>query len=104
MPNPGDVLYVKNIEEPVTFIQERPFTDEDQKIFPIVTKSVYVVRRAIFSPENGVVVGHKFFDFLPIELETHSEQATRHLARIKERQAMAMSDMEPQDFSKLTRN
>lgn len=93
MPKLGDVLYVRSVEEPVTFIKEREVIPSDN--FPDgVQDHVYIVRRAQMSPENGVVVGYRFFDFLASELETAQEQSQRIFSRMKERQELAMSGLE----------
>lgn len=109
MPKLGDVLIVKSVEEPVTFITERKMTDEDRKRIPVGTQcegTIYVVRRAVFSPTQGIALGYKYFDFLKEELETSSDNAKRQLARLKERSELAMGDfdMGGSNLDKLVKN
>lgn len=92
MPQIGEILYVKSTEEPVLFHSARKPRWYD--VFLPKTSAIYRVRRPLVNPHGGVT--YKITTFLAEELETESEQSTRLFNKFKQRQALTMTDVEPQ--------
>lgn len=94
---PGQVLYVKSTEEPVTVVGTRAVSEDDFAThkFPREYQGsgvIIIARRPVISEANGV--RYAFFDFLEEELETDQGSSQRLYDRIKFREALAMKELE----------
>lgn len=92
----GDQAFVVSTEEPTTVLGVREIREEERgKKFPAHYDGsgvVVTVRRPVMSEVNGI--RYELWDFLAEEVESSTEQTARLYARIKERQKIAMSDMD----------
>lgn len=94
--NPGDVVYVKSTEEPVTVMAIRPAVEDefDGQKFPrgfTGDKEVIVVRRPVMTEAQGI--RYAFFDFLACELESQGEQNARLFSRLMARKELAEAEL-----------